>query len=97
MTIQEIMERSGLDEESLAIAYIKDALHLVNSSTDEDIATWKTDITKASTTVDNKYGIPANLIKIKSISILDTNDDKYKKIRRINTSNEVTEDTKPNE
>jgi len=34
MTIQEMMERSGLNEESLAIAYIRDALNLINSSID---------------------------------------------------------------
>jgi|TARA_Y100000034_G_scaffold19007_1_gene21293 hypothetical protein len=95
MTIQEIMERSGLDKETLAIAYIKDALHLVNSSYDEDIATWKTTITKASSSVNNIYPFPANMIKLKGISIKDTNDDKYKRIRRLVEDPVVIEDVSP--
>ena len=95
MTIQEIMERSGLDEESLAIAYIKDALHLVNSSTDEDIATWKTTITKATASVNNIYPFPANMIKLNAISVKDTNDDKYKRIRRLASDPVVIEDVSP--
>ena len=95
MTIQEIMERSGLNEESLAIAYIKDALHLVNSSTDEDIATWKTDITKATSSVNNIYAFPANMIKLNEISVKDTNDDKYKRIRRLSSDPIVIEDVSP--
>ena len=95
MTIQEIMERSGLNEESLAIAYIKDALHLVNSSTDEDIATWKTDITKATSSVNNIYAFPANMIKLNEISVKDTNDDKYKRIRRLVSDPVVVEDVSP--
>ena len=95
MTIQEIMERSGLNEESLAIAYIKDALHLVNSSTDEDIATWKSDITKATSSVNNIYAFPANMIKLNEISVKDTNDDKYKRIRRLVSDPVVVEDVSP--
>ena len=89
------MERSGLDKETLAIAYIKDALHLVNSSYDEDIATWKTTITKASASVNNIYPFPANMIKLKGISVKDTNDDKYKRIRRLVEDPVVIEDVSP--
>ena len=95
MTIQEIMERSGLDKETLAIAYIKDALHLVNSSYDEDIDTWKTTITKATSSVNNIYPFPANMIKLKGISVKDTNDDKYKRIRRLTEDPIVIEDVSP--
>ena len=95
MTILEIMERSGITEEGIAIAYIKDALHLVNSSINEDLATWKTTITKASTTVDNVYPLPSNLIKLKNVAVKDTNDDKYKRIRRIVADPIVIEDVSP--
>ena len=97
MTVLEVMERVGMKETTLAIAWIKDAIHLVQSQYDDNVATWKTDINKASTTVDNKYAFPVNLIKMKSISILDTNDDKYKKIRRMSVDATTTEDTKRNE
>jgi len=95
MTVQEIMERAGLRETTLAIALIKDAIHLIQSQYDSDIASWKTNINKATSTVDNKYPFPANLIKLKSVSVLDTNDDKYKRIRRIAHAPIVTEDTAP--
>ena len=45
MTVQEIMERSGMTETSLSIAWIKDAIHLIQSQYGDNIATWKTDIT----------------------------------------------------
>ena len=95
MTILEIMERSGMRDESLTIAYIEDALHLINSSYDEDIGTWKTTITKATSSVNNIYHFPANLIKLKNIAVKDTNDDKYKKIRRIASDPVVVEDVSP--
>ena len=97
MKVQEIMERVGMKEPNLAIAWIKDAIHLVQSQYDDNVATWKTGITVASTSRDNKYAFPVNLIKLKSISILDTSDDKYKKIRRMSADATATEDTKPNE
>ena len=95
MTVQEIMERSGLDKETLAIAYIKDALNLINSSSDEDTKTWYRDVTKGSSTVDNFYQIPNDMIKLRSISIKDTNDDKYKRIRRLVSEPTVIEDVSP--
>ena len=95
MTIQEIMERSGLSEETLAIAYIRDALNLMNSSTDEDTKSWYRDIIKGSSTVDNYYPFPPDMIKLRSISVKDTNDDKYKKIRRLVSEPAVIEDVSP--
>ena len=96
MTVLEIMERAGMKETNLAIAWIKDAINLVQSQYDDNVATWKTGITKASDSVDNKYAFPSNLLKLKSISIKDTDDGKYKKIRRIVHDPVVVEDTDPN-
>ena len=95
MTVQEIMERVGMKETTLAIALIKDAMHLIQSQYDNDVASWKTTINKATSSVNNKYPFPANLIRLKSVSVLDTNDDKYKRIRRIVHEPTVTEDTDP--
>ena len=97
MKVQEIMERVGMTETNLAIAGIKDAINLIQSGYDDNVATWKTTVTKASDTVDNKYAFPANLLKLKSISIKDTNDSKYKKIRRVVKDPYVVEDTDPND
>ena len=91
MTVQEIMERSGMKETTLAIAWIKDAIHLIQSSYGNDIATWKTNITDGT----REYPFPANLIKLRSISVKDTNDSKYKRIRRLAHNPIVSEDTDP--
>ena len=91
MTVQEIMERAGMKETTLAIAWIKDAIHLIQSSYGNDIATWKTNITDGT----REYPFPANLIKLRSISVKDTNDSKYKRIRRLAHNPIVSEDTDP--
>ena len=91
MKVQEIMERAGITQTGLATAFIKDAIHLIQSQSDNYLSTWKTDITDGT----REYSFPANLIKLKSISVKDTSDSKYKKIRRLIHSPHVTEDTDP--
>jgi hypothetical protein len=91
MTVLEIMERADLDDTTLTVAWIKDAIHLVQSNADENVATWKTNITDGT----REYPLPANLIRVKSISVKDTNDKKYKKIRRLVHDPTVREDTDP--
>ena len=91
MTVLEAMERVGLKETTLAVAWIKDAIHLIQSQHDENLGSWKTNITDGA----RDYPFPANLIKLKSISVKDTTDSKYKKIRRLVHEPVVTEDTDP--
>ena len=91
MTGLEIMERAGSDNTTLTVAWIKDAIHLIQSSSDDNVATWKTNITDGT----REYPFPANLVKLKTISVKDTNDDKYKKIRRLVHTPTVREDTDP--
>lgn len=91
MTVQEIMERTGLEDTSLAIAWIKDAIHLIQSNSDDQVATWKTDITDLT----REYPFPANLIRLQSVSVLDTTDQKYKRIKRLVQNPTVSEDTDP--
>ena len=91
MTIQEIMERAGVKETNLTIAYIKDAFHLIQSQGYDNLAIWKTNIVDDQ----REYALPANLINLKSISVLDTTDNKYKKIKRLIEEPVVTEDTDP--
>ena len=91
MTVLEIMERADLKDTTLTVAWIKDAIHLIQSNADENVATWKTNITDGT----REYPLPANLIRIKSISVKDTNDKKYKKIRRLVHDPTVREDTDP--
>jgi 3D (Asp-Asp-Asp) domain-containing protein len=83
MTVLELMERTGMREETLAIAYIKDAIHLIQSNTKEKVEVNKQDIIKSIAADDNVYQTPSDLIAINNVSILDTSDDKYKKIKRI--------------
>ena len=46
MTVQEIMERTGVNDTTLCIAWIKDAINLIQSTDNESITTWKTDVTE---------------------------------------------------
>ena len=91
MKVQEMMERTGIRETGLAIAWIKDAIHQIQSQHDESVATWKTNITDGT----REYPFPANMIKLRSISVKDTNDSKYKRIRRLLHNPVVSEDTDP--
>ena len=91
MTVLEIMVSAGSDNTTLTVAWIKDAIHLIQSSSDDNVATWKTNITDGT----REYPFPANLVKLKTISVKDTNDDKYKKIRRLVHTPTVREDTDP--
>ena len=91
MTVQEIMERVGSKDTTRVIAYIKDAINVIQSNYDENVGTWKTNIVDGT----RDYPLPANLIRILSISVKDTNDKKYKRIRRIIQEPVMREDTDP--
>jgi len=91
MRLKEIMDRTGMKETGLAVAFVKDAIALIQSQVDDNVATWKTNITDGT----RDYPFPANMIKLKSISVKDTTDSKYKKIRRIVHEPVMTEDTDP--
>ena len=96
MTVQEIMERSGMDNTTLTIAWIKDAIHLIQSKSKEKIKIRKQDIIKSSDTDDNVYQLPADMIALKNISVKDTSDGKYKQIRRVTRQpHYLVEDTSP--
>jgi len=91
MRLKEIMDRVGMKETGLTVALVKDAIALIQSQVDDNVATWKTNITDGT----REYPFPANLIKLKSISVKDTNDSKYKRVRRLAHSPIVSEDTDP--
>ena len=92
MTILEIMERANTRDTSLSVAFIKDAITQIQSSTDIVSKVEKQDLTKNT----RDYYLPTDLVSVISISIKDTDDDnKYNKIRRLATRPTVTEDTNP--
>ena len=91
MRLKEIMDRTGMKETGLEVALVKDDISLIQSQVDDNVATWKTNITDGT----REYPFPANLIKLRSVSVKDTNDKKYKRIRRLAHSPIVTEDTDP--
>tara|TARA_R100001510_G_C7646268_1_gene203579 strand:- start:1172 stop:1462 length:291 start_codon:yes stop_codon:yes gene_type:complete len=96
MTVLELMERVGIREETLAIAYIKDAIHLIQSNTKEKIDIHKQDIINAHDSNDNVYILPRDLIAIENVSILDTTASKYRRIKRLTDQpHYVVEDTSP--
>ena len=95
MTVLELMERIGTKDTTLTIAFIEDAIHHIQSNSKEKLKVSKQDIIKAVDGDDNEYLLPADMIALKSISVKDTNDDKYKKIRRLVNEPTVTEDVSP--
>ena len=96
MTVLEAMERTNIKETTLAIAWIKDAIHLIQSSTKEKIKSSKQDIIKSVDSDDNVYILPSDMIALNNISIKDTSDSKYKKIRRLTTQPDyLIEDASP--
>ena len=92
MKVLEIMERVNSRDTNLVIAYIKDAINLLNSNNELFLKTKKLNIVKNT----RDYNLPADLVSLKSISVLDTEDDnKYKQIRRLSGEPIISEDTNP--
>ena len=91
-----MMERSGTNETTLSIAWVKDAIHLIQSNSKERLKVSKQDVIKAVDSDDNRYLMPADMIALESISIKDTSDSKYKKIKRLTSQpGYMVEDTSP--
>ena len=76
----------------MPIAYVKDAINLIQSSHEID-----TKVNKQNIVADTRdYDLPSDLVAIKHVSVLDTEDDnKYKIIRRLQNEPVVSEDTNP--
>jgi len=92
MTILEIMERANSRDTNLVIAFVKDAVMRIQSNSEENLKVAKQTITKNT----RDYDLPTDLVALKSVSILDTeDDDKYKRIARLTGEPNVTEDTNP--
>jgi hypothetical protein len=96
MTVQEIMERVGITETTLTVAWIKDAINTLQSNSKENLKVSKYDVIKSDDSDDNIYLLPADMIALDSISILDTSDGKYKRIKRLSGQpGYMIEDTSP--
>jgi len=96
VTVLEIMERANTRDTNLVLAWIKDGIHQIQSTQKDSLEINKQNITVSADGDDNQYSLPAGLISINSISILDTEDDnKYKVIRRLGFEPIVSEDTSP--
>jgi len=91
MTVLELMERAGADNTNLTIAWIKDAVNLIQSNTKHDLKTETFTITENT----KSYEPAADLMAIDNISILDTQADQYKRIRRLAYPPTVTVDNSP--
>tara|TARA_R110002020_G_scaffold365030_1_gene577305 strand:+ start:2547 stop:2825 length:279 start_codon:yes stop_codon:yes gene_type:complete len=92
VTILEVMERANVKDTNLSIAFIEDAITKIQSSADIVTKVSKQNLVKNI----REYYLPTELVSIQSISILDTTDDnKYKKIRRLSKRPNVVEDTNP--
>ena len=96
MTVLEIMERAGTNETTLSIAWVKDAIHLIQSNSKERLKVSKYDVINSVDSDDNRYLLPADMIALESISIKDTSDSKYKKIKRLTSQpGYMVEDVSP--
>ena len=92
MTILEMMERANSRDTKLVIAFVKDAIMRLQSTTEEVTKVDKQNIVENA----RDYNIPVDMVAIKNISVLDTEDDnKYKLIRRLANEPVITEDTNP--
>ena len=85
------MERTGLKETGLAKAWIKDAVQLIRSQYPENVKIDKQNIIDG----EREYILPADMISLLSISVKDTTDNKYKRIRRVSNDVILKEDTDP--
>jgi len=91
MTVQELMERANMKESGLALAWLKDAFHLLQSNSTEDLKTVKYNIIDG----ERDYLLPQDMIALNNISVKDTSDKKYKRIRRLTVQPITSEDTDP--
>ena len=96
MTVLEIMERLNTKEETLIRSWVQDAIHLIQSNTKEKVESTKIDIIKSVNNTDNVYLLPSDLVSLENVSIKDTSDNKYKKIKRLtNQPHYLAEDISP--
>ena len=92
MKVLELMERVGSSDTELVIAWVKDAINVLQSNYTDSLTASKQNIVKNQ----RDYDLPVGFVSLHSVSILDTEDDnKYKSIRRISGDHIVTEDTSP--
>ena len=79
MTVLEFMERAGADNTNLTVAWIKDAVNMIQSNTKHDLKNELINIVENT----KSYEVAADLMAIDNVSILDTQADQYKRIRRL--------------
>ena len=92
MTVQELMERANIKESGVALAWLKDAFHLLQSNSTEDLKVVKYNIIDG----ERDYLIPQDMVALNNISVKDTSDDKYKRIKRlVNQPHYILEDVSP--
>jgi hypothetical protein len=80
MKVKEIMERAGITQTGLAIAYIKDALEEINYQSETHVDTQRINLKSGQ----RFYNIPNDSIKILDVRVKDhdNEDGKYRSIPR---------------
>ena len=79
MKIRELMELAGVTKTGLAIALIKDALTEIELSAKENITQYTTDLTADQST----YNLPANLVEVTGVKVLDSTSGYYCPLTRV--------------
>ena len=80
MTVNEIMERAGINQTGRAVAYIKDALDEINMLSETHITTQRMDINENQ----RFYSIPNDCLKVLDIRCKSHNNEnsKYRSVPR---------------
>ena len=80
MTVNEIMERAGINQTGRAVAYIKDALDEINMLSETHITTQRMDINENQ----RFYSVPNDCLKVLDIRCKSHNNEnsKYRSIPR---------------
>jgi len=91
MKVLEIMERAGTRDTNLAIAFIKDAFHLMQSQIEVDLDEELTSIVDGT----REYALPKDMISLISVSVLNENTDKYERISRLSGKPTLQSDESP--
>ena len=81
MTVQEVMERSGIKQTGRAVAYIKDALEEINLISETHITTERIDLTENQ----RFYEFPNDMVKVLEIRCKNhlNSKDEYRAIPRL--------------
>ena len=79
MKVKEVMELAGVTKTGLALALIKDALTEIELLSKENVTQYTTDLTAEQA----NYNLPANLVDVTSVKVLDKTSNYFCPLTRV--------------